>query len=198
MRLRPYLIFTTVAGVLALAGATFTQNAVTRVRVETSLGAIVLEVDGVHAPATAANFLRYVDAGHYDGGTFHRTVTMGNQPDSPVKIEVIQAGAAEAHAKEGFGAIALERTSVTGLKHTDATISMARGAPDSASSGWFICVNDQPELDFGGKRNPDGQGFAAFGRVVDGMDVVRKIHTSPNKTLQQLTPPIQILKVTRQ
>jgi peptidyl-prolyl cis-trans isomerase A (cyclophilin A) len=174
-----------------------TQGAMTRVRVETSMGVIVLEVDGAKAPATAANFLKYVDAGHYDGGTFHRTVTMGNQPDSPVKIEVIQAGVAEAKAKEGFGPIALERTSVTGLKHVNGAISMARGMPDSASSGWFICINDQPELDFGGKRNPDGQGFAAFGRVVEGMDVVRKIQTAPNKTLQQLTPPIQIIKAAR-
>jgi peptidyl-prolyl cis-trans isomerase A (cyclophilin A) len=197
MHRRSFLCFVTLVGLVALPASTSTQGGLTRVRVETSLGTIVLEVDAKRAPATAANFLKYVDAGHYNGGTFHRTVTMGNQPDSPVKIEVIQAGVAEAHAKQGFGAIALERTSVTGLKHTDAAISMARGAPDSATSGWFICINDQPELDFGGKRNPDGQGFAAFGRVVDGMDVVRKIHTSPNKTLQQLTPPIQILKVTR-
>ena len=79
---------------------------------------------------------------------------------------------------------------------------MARGAPDSATSGWFICINDQPSLDFGGKRNPDGQGFAAFGRVVSGMDVVRKIQTAPSSTnrttnteAQRLTPPIKILKV---
>lgn len=184
---------------MALAAPTLVsaQTAVTRVRVETSMGVIVLEVDAAHAPSTAANFLKYVDAGHYDGGTFHRTVTMKNQPDSPVKIEVIQAGVAPAKAKEGFGAIALERTSVTGLKHLDGTISMARGAPDSASSGWFICINDQPELDFGGKRNPDGQGFAAFGKVVEGMDVVRKIQVAPNTEAQNLTPPIQIVKVTR-
>ncbi len=183
-------------GLLGFSVLTSAQGAVTRVRVETSMGAIVLEVDGARAPSTAANFLTYVDAGHYDGGTFHRTVTMKNQPDSPVKIEVIQAGVAPDKAKQGFGAIALERTSVTELKHRDGAISMARGMPDTATSGWFICINDQPELDFGGKRNPDGQGFAAFGRVVEGMDVVRKIQTAPNETAQNLTPPIQILKVT--
>ena len=100
---------------------------------------------------------------------------MDNQPDSPVKIEVIQAGVNADRAKDGFPAIPIERTSVTGLRHTDGAISMARGQPDSATSGWFICINDQPSLDFGGARNPDGQGFAAFGRVVQGMDVVRKI-----------------------
>ncbi len=184
-------------GLFWLPALTSSQGAVTRVRVETSMGAIVLEVDGARAPNTAANFLKYVDAGHYDGGTFHRTVTMKNQPDSPVKIEVIQAGVAPDKGKQGFGAIELERTSVTGLKHRDGAISMARGMPDSATSGWFICINDQPELDFGGKRNPDGQGFAAFGRVVEGMDVVRKIQTAPNENAQNLTPPIEILKATR-
>lgn len=175
-----------------------------RVRVETELGDIVLELDAKRAPNTTANFLTYVDAGHYDGGTFHRTVRMNNQPESPVKIEVIQAGVAADKAKQGFPAIALERTSVTGLLHKDGVVSMARGTPDSATSGWFITINDQPSLDFAGARNPDGQGFAAFGRVVSGMDVVRKIQASPSSTntstnaeAQRLTPPIKILKVSR-
>ena len=168
-----------------------------RVSVQTELGDILLEVDVAHAPNTSANFLRYVDAGHYDGGTFHRTVTMNNQPDSPVKIEVIQAGVNPDRANDGFPAIPLERTSVTGLRHSNGVISMARGQPDSATSGWFVCINDQPSLDFGGARNPDGQGFAAFGRVVQGMDVVRKIQQAPNTDAQRLTPPIKILKASR-
>ena len=168
-----------------------------RVLVETELGEIVLEIDAARAPNTAANFLRYVDAGHYNGGTFHRTVKMDNQPDSPVKIEVIQAGVSAEHAGGGFPPIPLERTSVTGLRHTDGAISMARGQPDSATSGWFICINDQPSLDFGGARNPDGQGFAAFGRVAAGMDVVLRIHQAPNTAAQRLTPPIKIRKLAR-
>jgi peptidyl-prolyl cis-trans isomerase A (cyclophilin A) len=168
-----------------------------RVLVETELGEIVLEIDAARAPNTAANFLRYVDAGHYNGGTFHRTVKMDNQPDSPVKIEVIQAGVSAEHAGGGFPPIPLERTSVTGLRHTDGAFSMARGQPDSATSGWFICINDQPSLDFGGARNPDGQGFAAFGRVVAGMDVVHRIHQAPNTAAQRLTPPIKIRKLAR-
>jgi Cyclophilin type peptidyl-prolyl cis-trans isomerase/CLD len=99
-----------------------------------------------------------VDAGQYNGGTFHRTVKMDNQPESPVKIEVIQAGVNPARAKDGFPPIAIERTSETGLRHIDGAISMARGQPDSATSGWFICINDQPSLDFGGGRNPDVNG----------------------------------------
>lgn len=156
------------------------------------LGDIELELDAVHAPATTANFLRYVKGGFYSGGLFHRTVTMLNQPDSPVKIEVIQAGINPERKKDGFAAIALERTSVTGLRHVDGAVSMARGGPDSATSDFFICIGDQPELDFGGKRNPDGQGFAAFGRVVKGMDVVRKIQGSPAQG-QKLVPPVGIL-----
>ena len=189
--------------VLVWDGGVSSQSPV-RVRVQTELGDIVVEVDQAKAPITAANFLRYVDAGHYDGGNWHRTVKMDNQPESPVKIEVIQAAVNPARAKEGFGAIALERTSKTGLLHKDGAISMARGAPDSATSGWFICINDQPSLDFGGARNPDGQGFAAFGRVVSGMDVVRKIQAAPSSTnrttnteAQRLTPPIQIIQVAR-
>jgi peptidyl-prolyl cis-trans isomerase A (cyclophilin A) len=191
-------------GTIATSGFVAAQTKPVRVRVQTELGDIVVEVDQAKAPVTAANFLKYVDAGHYDGGTWHRTVKMDNQPESTVKIEVIQAGVDPERAKSGFPPIALERTSVTGLLHKDGAISMARGAPDSATSGWFICINDQPSLDFGGKRNPDGQGFAAFGRVVSGMDVVRKIQAAPsssnrttNTEAQRLTPPIKIVKVAR-
>jgi peptidyl-prolyl cis-trans isomerase A (cyclophilin A) len=175
-----------------------------RVRVETELGDIVVEVDTKRAPVTSANFLKYVDARHYDGGSWHRTVRLDNQPESTVKIEVIQAGVNPDKAKDGFPPIALERTNRTGILHKDGVISMARGAPDSATSGWFICINDQPSLDFGGNRNPDGQGFAAFGRVISGTDVVRKIQMAPssddrttNTEAQRLTPPIKILKVSR-
>jgi peptidyl-prolyl cis-trans isomerase A (cyclophilin A) len=189
---------------VALAAMAYAQAKPVRVIVQTELGDIVVEVDQAKAPNTAANFLKYVDAGHYNGGTWHRTVKMDNQPESTVKIEVIQAGVNPDMAKSGFPPIALERTSVTGLLHKDGAISMARGMPDSATSGWFICINDQPSLDFGGARNPDGQGFAAFGRVVKGMDVVRKIQGAPsssdrktNTEAQRLTPPIKILKAAR-
>jgi peptidyl-prolyl cis-trans isomerase A (cyclophilin A) len=192
------------SAVVSATALVATQAKTVRVRVQTELGDIVLEVDPVKAPITTANFLKYVDAGHYDGGVFHRTVKMDNQPESTVKIEVIQAGVNPERAKEGFPAIALERTSVTGILHKDAVVSMARGAPDSATSGWFICINDQPSLDFGGNRNPDGQGFGAFGRVVAGMDVVRKIQAAPSSTnrttnteAQRLTPPIKIVKAAR-
>lgn len=164
-----------------------------RVLLETELGDIELELDQWHAPATAANFLQYVNKGFYDGGLFHRTVTQSNQPQDKIKIEVIQAGASPTKEADAFAPIPLERTNKTGLKHLDGTISMARDEPDTATSDFFICIGNQPELDFGGKRNPDGQGFAAFGRVIRGMDVVRKIHASASDG-QKLTPPIKILR----
>jgi len=190
-------IVAAVAVALVVARARPAAQSPVRVLVQTELGELVLEIDLKAAPRTAANFLRYLDAGHFDGGMFHRTVKMDNQPDSPVKIEVIQAGVNPDRAKEGFPPIAIERTSVTGLRHVDGVISMARGQPDSATSGWFVCINDQPSLDFGGARNPDGQGFAAFGRVVRGMEVVRAIQRAANTDAQRLTPPIKILKAAR-
>jgi peptidyl-prolyl cis-trans isomerase A (cyclophilin A) len=165
-----------------------------RVAIETEKGRIVVEVDTRRARVTAANFLKYVDAGGYDNGAFHRTVTPDNQPKDKTRIEVIQASAAA--GKGGGPPIALERTNETGLRHVDGAISMARAAPDSATSDFFICIGDQPELDFGGRRNPDGQGFAAFGRVVEGMDVVRKIQQSKAEG-QRLAPPIAIQRARR-
>jgi peptidyl-prolyl cis-trans isomerase A (cyclophilin A) len=169
-----------------------------RVLIHTELGEIEVEIDTARAPISAANFLKYVDGGHYNGGRFHRAVKLNpdNQPDNEIKIEVIQAAINPERRRDGFPPILLERTNKTGLKHKDGTLSMARRGPDTATSDFSICIGDQPELDFGGKRNPDGQGFAAFGQVVKGMDVVRKIHAQPVER-QSLTPPIKILKATR-
>ena len=166
-----------------------------RVVIQTDFGNIEVEIDTVHAPLTAANFLRYVDLGFYRFGRFHRTVRADNQPDSKVKIAVVQAGLDSLRVKD-FPPIKLERTNVTKLRHKDGTISMARDGPDTGTSDFFICVGDQPALDYGGKRNPDGQGFAAFGRVVLGMDVVRKVNAAPAKG-QALQPTVRIKNIVR-
>jgi len=170
------------------------------VRLETSVGAIDLAIDTTRAPVTSANFLKYVDGGLYDGGRFHRATRPDNYtpvpPNRPM-MEVIQAGIDPARRSEGFPPIPLERTSVTGLKHVVGTVSMARSpSADSARSDFFICLDDQPSLDFGGLRFDDGQGAAAFGRVVSGMDVVRKIQQQPVEK-QALTPPVAITKAAR-
>ncbi len=181
---------------LAMAPRAGTGQELPRVIMQTDLGEIEIEIDTVRAPITTANFLRYVDAGYYTPGRFHRTVTPDNQPNNEVRIEVIQGGIERGRGLTAFPPIPLERTNVTGLTHRDGTISVARAGPDSGRSDFFICIGDQPELDFGGKRNADGQGFAAFGRVVRGMDVVRRIQASPADA-QRLTPPVTILSVHR-
>ncbi|UCD37080.1 MAG: peptidylprolyl isomerase, partial [Fidelibacterota bacterium] len=160
----------------------------------TELGDIRMELYPYDAPVTAANFLRYVDDNRFEEAYFYRTVTISNQPDDSVKIEVIQGGLAV--DTSFYPPIVHEPTIQTGIKHRDGVISMARLEPGSATSEFFICVGDQPELDFQGRRNPDGQGFAAFGRVVDGMDVVRRIHAQPTEE-QWLSPPILIVNIIR-
>jgi len=189
--MRTRLLF---AGLLALTvvWATAAENPV--VLIKTEKGDIIVEVDLARAPVTAANFLRYVDGKLYDGSVFHRTVTLDNQPNNAVRIEVIQGG--QLSEENEFPPIAQETTAATGLKHLDGTVSMARGTPGSATSSFFFCIGPQPELDFGGKRNPDGQGFAAFGRVVKGMDVVKSIHVLPAEG-QSLKPPVKIISVRR-
>jgi len=165
--------------------------------IETEPGNIDVVLDSTQAPVTVANFLRYVDKGAYTNGAFHRAVTLANQPNDSVKIQVIQGGAnPEQAAALRFPPIPLERTSVTGLRHHDGTLSMARAGPNTATSDFFICIGDQPSLDFGGHRNLDGQGFAAFGQVMSGMDIVRAIQTAP-ATAQRLTPPIVIKTIRR-
>jgi peptidyl-prolyl cis-trans isomerase A (cyclophilin A) len=168
------------------------------VDITTPLGTISVEIDQQRAPGTAANFLGYVDRGEYDGSRFYRTVTPDNQPNDTIPIAVIQGGMAslDDYPRRDVQSVDLERTSVTGLRHLDGTISMARMTPDSANSEFFICVGDQPDLDFGGMRNPDGQGFAAFGQVIAGMDVVHAINGSPAEG-QHLEPPIEITSIER-
>jgi peptidyl-prolyl cis-trans isomerase A (cyclophilin A) len=167
-----------------------------RILIRTEVGDIRVEIYQKQAPITAANFLRYVDAGLFKGASFYRAVRLDNQPYNPVKIEVIQGGLEFGPKKKTFPPIQHETTEQTGILHLDGTISMARDAPGSADAEFFICIGDQPELDFGGRRNPDGQGFAAFGRVVEGMDVVRLIQQQPDDA-QMLKKRIMILAVER-
>ena len=178
------------------------------VRIETALGDIDLAIDAKHAPGTAANFLKYVDGKFYDGGRFHRATRPDNYTPAPPEkpaMEIIQGVINPERRRDGFDPIPLERTSVTGLKHVVGTISMARApGADTARSDFFICLDDQPSLDFGGKRFDDGQGGAAFGRVVKGMDVVRRIQQQPTNAKaetamgkQSLLPPVTITRMSR-
>lgn len=161
--------------------------------IKTGLGNITIELYPDKAPVTVANFLRYVDAHLYDGSSFFRAVTLNNQPKDSIKIEVIQGG--DVDSVKEFASIPLETTDKTGVLHKDGTISMARGKPATATSSFFICINDQPELDHAGKRNKDGQGFAAFGKVIKGMDVVKQIQQLYPNQGQYFKPPVKILSI---
>lgn len=174
---------------------------------KTSVGEIRFELYPEKAPKTVANFLKYIDGGHFGSGSFYRVVRLDNQAQNNVKIEVIQGGLSGVRDEVSYEPIPLERTKDTGLRHIDGTLSMARSDPDSATSEFFICVNDQPSLDFDGERNPDGQGFAAFGKVTEGMDIVRKIQAmktippDPDKleytSGQYLETPVRFLSFKR-
>ncbi len=172
------------------------------VNFETELGTITVEVDIVHAPITGTNFLRYVDGNFYDGGIINRAVRPDNTVRHDVEIQVIQFQSDPMREKELFPPIPMERTSVTGLRHVDGVLSMARMGPDTAQASFSIVIGNQPAMDFGGRRNPDGHGFAVFGKVVAGMDTVKKIqqaHTGmdgPYKT-ETLEPVIKIKKAYR-
>ena len=163
--------------------------------IRSGIGEIYARLDLRRAPVTSLNFLRYVDAGLFDSTCFYRVVRSDNQPKDSVRIEVIQGGRYE-NEDNGFPPIIHETTEMTGIRHRNGTVSMARSTPGSATSEFFICIGDQPELDFGGKRNPDRQGFAAFGKVIKGMDVVRQIHAT-NSSGQYLEKPVLITEIIR-
>lgn len=169
-------------------------NSNPRVIIKTEMGDITVEIYNEKAPVTASNFIRYVEENRFEEACFYRVVRMDNQPNDSILIQVIQGGLFEDNHPAMLPPIPHETTAETGILHTDGVISMARWQPGSATSEFFICVGDQPELDFGGKRNQDGQGFAAFGKVIYGMDVVRKIHTQPADG-QYLDPVIPILGI---
>ncbi len=188
--------------VLVLGAAATADDGTVRVMMSTSEGDISIDLYLDKAPVTAGNFLKLIDNGHLDGGSFYRVVTFENDNGSP-KIEVIQGGLGD--AGDGFDTIDHETTEQTGILHTDGVISMARGAVGTASTEFFICIGDQPALDYGEVRNPDKQGFAAFGKVVSDMDVVRRINRLPADAPsdseytqgQILTAPVTISSVRR-
>jgi peptidyl-prolyl cis-trans isomerase A (cyclophilin A) len=163
---------------LAMLGAAAWVGASgSRVVLTTALGKISIELATKQAPLSCADFLKYVMGGYYDGGRFFRVVRPENDHGHP-QIDVVQGGIRE--PKRAWAPVAHETTRMTGLRHLDGTVSLTRDAPGTGSGAeFFVCVGDQPGLDFGGKRNPDGQGFAAFGRVRAGMDVVRAIWRLP-------------------
>jgi peptidyl-prolyl cis-trans isomerase A (cyclophilin A) len=141
-----------------------------RVVLQTGAGAITVELDRINAPVTTANFLKYVDQGRFDGTSFYRAYKL------PVdrRLGLIQAGVS-GRANKVLPPIAHEPTSKTGLSHTDGAISMARTTPGTAQGDFFIIVGDLTTLD----ANAKDPGYAVFGRIVDGMEVVNRILDAP-------------------
>jgi len=166
--------------------------------IKTGFGNIEAEIYTDKAPTTAATFLHYVDSGLYNRSNFYRILNEDNQPSTAAKAKLIQAGIWNSNPRKAISlsGILHETTQQTGIHHTDGVLSMARLEPGTASSEFFICVGDQPGFDYGGVNNPDGQGYAAFGKVVKGMNVVREIYKQPEDD-QSFTPPVPIISIER-
>ena len=166
--------------------------------IETNFGNIEVELFPDKAPQTVSAFLSFVDSGYYKECSFYRVLKEENQPSAAFKTALIQGGLWQKNYKREvtLPQIPHEPTNITGLSHTNGTISLARTIPGSGSSEFFICVGDQRSYDYGGGANPDGQGYAAFGIVFKGMDIVRKIHQQPEDG-ESFYPPIDIMNIRR-
>lgn len=175
------------------------DDQLTEVEVATEVGNFLLGIDEVRAPLTAKNFLAYVDGQLLDGASVYRIVTLDHAPSTPApRIEVIQWGwpAPSDNREPPFPPVPHEPTSITGLRHVDGTLSLARRAPGTGGHGFFITIGDQPELDEGGSRNPDLAGFAAFGKVLNGSDTIKRIFARAEPA-EYLEKPVAILTVRR-
>lgn len=168
------------------------------IEIETKIGEIEIELFADKAPKTVAAFLANIDAGIYNNSTFYRILSRDNQPSDAEKTELIQGGIwnKKAGKKIDRPYIPHETTAQTGILHKEGVISMARLEPGTASTEFFICLSNQPGLDYGNENNPDKQGYAAFGKVVKGMDIVRTIFNRP-ETDQRFDPPIDIFDIVK-
>lgn len=186
------------------------------IAIETSLGRLTAEIYDEKAPKTAAYFLRYVDEGFYNGAKIYRSLRDDNQGASNAKIDVVEMGHCNAYydriLRHGMGEgevydetqgfippypkIRVETTEETGIRHLDGTLSLGRDNVDQVDTNIFVCIGPQPNLDYGGARHPDGYGFSAFGKITDGMELIRRIHQMPVEG-QRITEDITIYKIER-
>ena len=166
--------------------------------IKTDAGNIEVELYPLQAPKTAGAFLSYVDSDLYKNGSFYRVLNEDNQPSGSGAAKLIQGGIWQTNHTRAAAipGIPHETTQQTHILHTDGTISLARTTPGSALTEFFICVGDQPGFDYGGGNNPDGQGYAAFGKVVQGMEVVRSIYSAAGNS-QSLSPQVHIIDIVR-
>lgn len=168
------------------------------VKIKTTYGTIEAELYPDQAPKSVAAFLSYVDSGYYNNTSFYRVLNDENQATGVPHSQLIQGGLWGTNDKlsKSVQPIPHETTQQTGLHHEDGTLSLARREPGTAGTEFFICIGTQPGYDFGGSNDPDGQGYAAFGKVIRGMDIVAKIHHFPTKE-ELFDPPIEIINIKR-
>jgi len=194
--MRTILFF--LAAVLFLAACQSPHYKNPHVLIRTDAGNIELELYPDQAPKTVKAFLSYVDSGLYKNSNFYRVLTDDNQPIDAPKANLIQGGLWKTNYKTATSlpGIPHESTRDTKLSHTDGVISLARMEPGTATTEFFICIGDQRGFDFGGENNHDGQGYAAFGKVVKGMSVVDHIYNRKAYG-QALNPPVVIQNIVR-
>ena len=168
------------------------------VLIRTSAGDIEVELYLKQAPKTAGAFLSYVDSGFYKNSSFYRVLNEDNQVTGSPISQLIQGGIWKTNHRKAVSlpGIPHEPTRDTHILHRNGVISLARDKPGTGTTEFFICVGDQPGFDFGGENNPDGQGYAAFGKVVSGMDVVQTLYARPESN-QAFTPQIPIYNIIR-
>ncbi|HEY0297630.1 MAG TPA: peptidylprolyl isomerase [Arachidicoccus sp.] len=168
------------------------------VLITTKLGDIEVELYPKQAPKSVAAFLSYIDSGLYSSSSFYRVLNEDNQPSNAAKAKLIQGGIWQSNPNKlsTLKGIPHESTMQTGILHKNGTISLAREEPGTANSEFFICIGDQPGYNYGGINNPDKQGYAAFGRVVKGMDIILRIYNM-NECSQYFQPPVPIYDIKR-
>lgn len=168
------------------------------IAIQTRLGDIEVELYVDQAPVSSGAFLSYIDSGYYKNAAFYRVLNQDNQQMDAFKAELIQGGIWRTNDKLflSLPGIKHETTNQTGILHKNGTISLARQEPGTATTEFFICLGDQPGFDYGGENNPDKQGYAAFGKVIKGMNIVRTIYNRPEDD-QAFTPPVIIFDIVR-
>ena len=181
------------------SGCTSPDAARPHIRIRTAAGDIEIELYPGKAPKTVAAFESYIDSGFYNNSSFYRVLNDDNQSSDAPKSELIQGGIWRSNYRKASSlpGIPHETTQRTHILHKDGVISLARTTPGTASTEFFICIGDQPGFDFGGDNNPDGQGYAAFGKVIKGMDIVRNIYARPENN-QSFDPPVAIYNISRE
>lgn len=189
-------VFVILASVLL--GCTSAKHKNPHIQIQTRIGNIEIELFAEQAPQTVKAIVSYIDSGFYRDASFYRVLNLSNQPSDAPKAELIQGGLwNKPHVQRDLlPGIPHETTRQTGILHTDGVISLARQEPGTANTEFFICVGDQRGFDYGGENNPDGQGYAAFGKVVKGMDIVRRIYDMKEED-QYFDPPVDIFNIVR-